>query len=158
MNWFLIVFLFVLIVEIVLSTISKYHVQKSLGMEIKLLRFSAKSTNFLFTVDAHYLFGLIAPKSFRSVVQDMSSFLVIYNYIIPISLYVTIGKKSTLFRLYDSDKCLVCIIEMQKFLGSLFFVWDEDLYCPIADERPICNSSDLNEELGQVDRNLHESF
>lgn len=39
---------------------------------------------------------------------------------------------------------------MQKFLGSLFFVWDEELYCPIAEERPVCNSSDLNEELGQV--------
>ncbi len=39
---------------------------------------------------------------------------------------------------------------MQKFLGSIFFVWDDDLYCPIADERAICNTSDLNEELGQV--------
>lgn len=42
------------------------------------------------------------------------------------------------------------IIEMQKFVGSLFFTWDEELRCPITGEIPICNSSDLNEELGQV--------
>ena len=40
--------------------------------------------------------------------------------------------------------------EMQKFLGTIFFVWDDDLYCPVADERALCNTSDLNEELGQV--------
>ena len=39
---------------------------------------------------------------------------------------------------------------MQKFIGSLFFAWDEELRCPITGEIPICNSSDLNEELGQV--------
>lgn len=39
---------------------------------------------------------------------------------------------------------------MQKFLGSIFFVWDKDLYCPITEEGAICNTSDLNEELGQV--------
>lgn len=39
---------------------------------------------------------------------------------------------------------------MQKFLGTIFFVWDEDLYCPIAQEGAVCNTSDLNEELGQV--------
>ncbi len=32
----------------------------------------------------------------------------------------------------------------------MFFAWDQELYCPIADEPAICNSSDLNEELGQV--------
>lgn len=42
------------------------------------------------------------------------------------------------------------IAEMQKFIGSLFFAWDEELRCPITGEIPICNSSDLNEELGQV--------
>jgi phospholipid-translocating ATPase len=41
-------------------------------------------------------------------------------------------------------------LEMQKFIGSLFFAWDKELCCPITGEIPICNSSDLNEELGQV--------
>ena len=35
-------------------------------------------------------------------------------------------------------------------MGSFFFGWDEDLYCPETDERAMCNTSDLNEELGQV--------
>ena len=58
-------------------------------------------------------------------------FLVIFNYIVPISLYVT--------------------IELQKFLGSKFLAWDRDLYDPESDEPARCNSSDLNEELGQVE-------
>ena len=58
------------------------------------------------------------------------SFLVLFNYIIPISLYVT--------------------LEFQKFLGSLFFVWDLDLYDEETGQPAKCNSSDLNEELGQV--------
>ena len=58
-------------------------------------------------------------------------FLVIFNYIVPISLYVT--------------------IELQKFLGSKFLAWDRDLYDPETDEPARCNSSDLNEELGQVE-------
>ena len=47
---------------------------------------------------------------------------------------------------------------MQKFIGSLFFTWDEELRCPISGEIPICNSSDLNEELGQVKLKYSEVF
>ncbi len=39
---------------------------------------------------------------------------------------------------------------MQKFLGTFFFIWDVELYCSDADEPALCNTSDLNEELGQV--------
>ena len=66
-----------------------------------------------------------------SVFEDWVMFLVIFNYIVPISLYVT--------------------IELQKFLGSKFLAWDRDLYDPESDEPARCNSSDLNEELGQVE-------
>ncbi|XP_022095115.1 probable phospholipid-transporting ATPase IF isoform X2 [Acanthaster planci] len=65
------------------------------------------------------------------VFTDFLSFLVLFNYIIPISLYVT--------------------IELQKFLGSLYFGWDLDIYDPKADLRAKANTSDLNEELGQVE-------
>ncbi|KAK2705448.1 hypothetical protein QYM36_015736, partial [Artemia franciscana] len=65
------------------------------------------------------------------VYQDMASFLVIYNYVIPISLYVT--------------------IELQKLVGTFFFEWDNQLYCSETGELPVCNTSDLNEELGQVE-------
>ncbi|QQP49415.1 Phospholipid-transporting ATPase, partial [Caligus rogercresseyi] len=63
------------------------------------------------------------------VLQDSLSFLVLFNYVVPISLYVT--------------------LEFQKFLGSKFFVWDEALIDPDTGNQPICNTSDLNEELGQ---------
>jgi len=42
------------------------------------------------------------------------------------------------------------ISETQKFIGSLFFGWDKELYCEKIDQPAICNTSDLNEELGQV--------
>lgn len=66
----------------------------------------------------------------RQVLQDYFSFLILFNYIIPISLYVT--------------------IEMQKFLGSFFMEWDFDLYDEETDQPFIVNTSDLNEELGQI--------
>ena len=34
--------------------------------------------------------------------------------------------------------------------GSMFLEWDRDLYDPETDEAAKCNSSDLNEELGQI--------
>ncbi|CAL8134314.1 unnamed protein product [Orchesella dallaii] len=65
-----------------------------------------------------------------SVFSIIASFTILFNYIIPISLYVT--------------------VEMQKFLGSKFFVWDLEM----MDEegrQALCNTSDLNEELGQIE-------
>lgn len=58
------------------------------------------------------------------------SFLILFNYLIPISLYVT--------------------IEMHKFLGSLFLEWDLDLYDVDMNQQCLVNTSNLNEELGQV--------
>lgn len=49
---------------------------------------------------------------------------------IPISLYVT--------------------IELHKFLGAFFMEWDRDLYDIDTNQQCIVNTSDLNEELGQV--------
>lgn len=63
--------------------------------------------------------------------QDYLAFLVLFNYLIPISLYVT--------------------IEMHKFLGSLYLEWDQKLYDEATNQPMIVNTSDLNEELGQVE-------
>lgn len=63
-------------------------------------------------------------------IQDYFSFLILFNYLIPISLYVT--------------------IEMHKFLGAFFLEWDINLYDQETNQPFICNTSDLNEELGQV--------
>ncbi|XP_058063348.1 phospholipid-transporting ATPase IF [Anopheles bellator] len=62
--------------------------------------------------------------------QDFFSFLILFNYLIPISLYVT--------------------IEMSKFLGGFYIEWDLDLYDEETDQPCIVNTSDINEELGQV--------
>ena len=69
--------------------------------------------------------------NFSTVVRDFFSFFVLYNYIIPISLYVT--------------------IELQKFLGTLFFEWDQKMFDEETKQGAICNTSDLNEELGQIE-------
>ncbi|TRY92635.1 hypothetical protein DNTS_007692 [Danionella cerebrum] len=62
---------------------------------------------------------------------DFLAFMVLFNYIIPVSMYVT--------------------VEMQKFLGSYFILWDDDMFDEEIGERPLVNTSDLNEELGQVE-------
>ena len=47
-------------------------------------------------------------RSPKAVFNDIFSFLVLFNYIIPISLYVT--------------------LEVQKFCGAFFLEWDVELY------------------------------
>ncbi|XP_053129386.1 phospholipid-transporting ATPase IG isoform X3 [Hemicordylus capensis] len=62
---------------------------------------------------------------------DFLSFMVLFNFIIPVSMYVT--------------------VEMQKFLGSFFISWDREMYDESIQEGALVNTSDLNEELGQVE-------
>ncbi|XP_063169734.1 phospholipid-transporting ATPase IG isoform X2 [Candoia aspera] len=62
---------------------------------------------------------------------DFLSFMVLFNFIIPVSMYVT--------------------VEMQKFLGSFFISWDREMYDETLQEGALVNTSDLNEELGQVE-------
>lgn len=71
-------------------------------------------------------------------ISDFLAFLVLYNFIIPISLYVT--------------------VEMQKFLGSFFIGWDLDLYHEESDQKAQVNTSDLNEELGQVWKRNEDAY
>ncbi|KAM9327808.1 phospholipid-transporting ATPase IH [Pholidichthys leucotaenia] len=65
------------------------------------------------------------------VFTDFLAFMVLFNYIIPVSMYVT--------------------VEMQKFLGSYFIMWDDEMFDEELEERAVVNTSDLNEELGQVE-------
>ncbi|CAH8584527.1 unnamed protein product [Dicrocoelium dendriticum] len=65
------------------------------------------------------------------VVQAFLGFVVLYNYIIPISLYVT--------------------IEVQKFFGSMFFEWDLAMYDSKSNAKARVNTSDLIEEMGQIE-------
>ncbi|XP_037780538.1 probable phospholipid-transporting ATPase IF isoform X1 [Penaeus monodon] len=114
MNYFLIFFLFLLILEVALCTILKYEL------------YSQEVTNEMWYIDL----PTNATVTAGDVYQDSVSFLIIFSYIIPISLYVT--------------------LEMQKFLGTMFMSWDEDLRGAGEDEGARVNTSDLNEELGQV--------
>lgn len=78
----------------------------------------------------HFSFSQQYVKMFT----DFLSFMVLFNFIIPVSMYVT--------------------VEMQKFLGSFFITWDKDFFDPEIQEGALVNTSDLNEELGQVRPNL----
>ncbi|XP_067851314.1 phospholipid-transporting ATPase IF isoform X2 [Heptranchias perlo] len=112
MNTFLIVFLEILVIEAIISTILKY----------------------IWWYEASYNERTVLEKNSSRIltgISDFLAFMVLYNYIIPISLYVT--------------------VEMQKFLGSFFIVWDLDLYHEATNQRAQVNTSDLNEELGQVE-------
>ncbi|KAK1168578.1 putative phospholipid-transporting ATPase IF [Acipenser oxyrinchus oxyrinchus] len=117
MNTFLLIYLGILLFEAVLSTILKYAWQAEskwdepwYNQKTEQDRNSSKILRFI---------------------SDFLAFLVLYNFIIPISLYVT--------------------VEMQKFLGSFFIGWDLDLYHEETDQKAQVNTSDLNEELGQVE-------
>ena len=46
-------------------------------------------------------------------------------------------------------------VEMQKFLGSYFITWDEEMFDEELGEGAQVNTSDLNEELGQVHKHTH---
>lgn len=70
-----------------------------------------------------------SPQLIRAF-TDFLAFMVLFNYIIPVSMYVT--------------------VEMQKFLGSYFITWDDEMFDEELGEGALVNTSDLNEELGQV--------
>lgn len=95
------------------------------------LLYFLKRYNGIFVIP--YLDYLGPPADVYSVkqfLQDYLSFLILFNYLIPISLYVT--------------------IEMHRVLGGLFMEWDLQLYDESNDQPCIVNTSNLNEELGQI--------
>ncbi|XP_032670766.1 probable phospholipid-transporting ATPase IF isoform X2 [Odontomachus brunneus] len=110
-NKYLIVFIVLLSLEVVASILMKLYVESYANWESYL--------------GSHY------KTTFATLITDILSFAILFNYIIPISLYVT--------------------IEFQKFLGSFFFGWDLDMYDKDKDQPALANTSDLNEELGQVE-------
>ena len=116
MNKYLVFFLILLLLEVALATTLKYTVAfDSPGKE---------------EADLPWYWPIKVEVKARQMAQDILSFMVLFNYIIPISLYVT--------------------LEVQKFCGSMFFAWDIHMYDEETNEPAKCNSSDLNEELGQV--------
>ncbi|GAB6027859.1 hypothetical protein CHUAL_002077 [Chamberlinius hualienensis] len=114
MNIYLIIFLLLLVVEVCLCAALLYGYR----------------TNPNSPVPWYIENGEKEASGGWDVVESVLSYIVLLNYTIPISMYVT--------------------LEMQKFLGSLFFEWDAELFDPKTEQFAKCNCSDLNEELGQV--------
>ncbi|KAL4220158.1 putative phospholipid-transporting ATPase IF [Mactra antiquata] len=116
MNTFLLIFLVILLAESIFSTCLKYwYVFRPRVGQPWYVPEIEKDTQV----------------TFRRIFEDFLAYIVLYNYVIPISLYVT--------------------VELQKFIGSMFFDVDIDMYDPGSNERAKANTSDLNEELGQVE-------
>lgn len=116
LNTFLLAFIGILLTEALISTILKYWFVRQDFMQ-----------------NSWYLPTIQNEKKLtvKSALEDFLAFMVLYNYIIPISLYVT--------------------VEVQKFVGSMFIGWDLEMYDAENDQPAKANTSDLNEELGQVE-------
>ncbi|XP_019380398.1 PREDICTED: probable phospholipid-transporting ATPase IH isoform X1 [Gavialis gangeticus] len=117
MNVFLIVYLCILISKALINTALKYVWQSDPFRDEPWYNQKTESER--------------KRNLFLRAFTDFLAFMVLFNYIIPVSMYVT--------------------VEMQKFLGSYFLTWDEEMFDEDTGEGPLVNTSDLNEELGQVE-------
>uniref|UniRef100_A0A4W5Q897 Phospholipid-transporting ATPase n=1 Tax=Hucho hucho TaxID=62062 RepID=A0A4W5Q897_9TELE len=120
MNAFLIVYLCILISKAVINTVLKYAWQWSVDRDEPWYNHRTEIDR-----ERH-----VVIRAFT----DFLAFMVLFNYIIPVSMYVT--------------------VEMQKFLGSYFIAWDKDMYDEELGVGAQVNTSDLNEELGQEHEDL----
>uniref|UniRef100_A0AAR2JK01 Phospholipid-transporting ATPase n=1 Tax=Pygocentrus nattereri TaxID=42514 RepID=A0AAR2JK01_PYGNA len=116
-NAFLLVYLCILISKAVVCTTLKYVWQSQFGQDEPWYNQKTQKEKDTYV--------------YLKMFTDFLSFMVLFNFIIPVSMYVT--------------------VEMQKFLGSFFITWDKDFFDPEIQEGALVNTSDLNEELGQVE-------
>ncbi|KAM4537847.1 phospholipid-transporting ATPase IH isoform 2-T2 [Fundulus diaphanus] len=117
MNAYLVVYLCILISKAVINTVLKYVWQADPNKDEPWYNEKTETER-----QRHILIRAFT---------DFLAFMVLFNYIIPVSMYVT--------------------VEMQKFLGSYFIMWDDEMLDEELGERAVVNTSDLNEELGQVE-------
>ncbi|XP_073710330.1 phospholipid-transporting ATPase 11C isoform X2 [Misgurnus anguillicaudatus] len=116
-NAFLLVYLCILISKAIVCTTLKYVWQSKEGQDEPWYNQKTQKEKDTYV--------------YLKMFTDFLSFMVLFNFIIPVSMYVT--------------------VEMQKFLGSFFITWDKDFFDPEIQEGALVNTSDLNEELGQVE-------
>ncbi|XP_049325202.1 phospholipid-transporting ATPase IH isoform X1 [Astyanax mexicanus] len=117
MNAYLIVYLCILISKALINTVLKYVWQADPNRDEPWYNQKTETER-----QRHILIRAFT---------DFLAFMVLFNYIIPVSMYVT--------------------VEMQKFLGSYFISWDDEMFDEELGEGALVNTSDLNEELGQVE-------
>ncbi|XP_075156670.1 phospholipid-transporting ATPase IF [Haematobia irritans] len=77
-----------------------------------------------------YLGPPIQVNAISSIIEDFLAFLILFNYMVPISMYMN--------------------IEIYRVLNAFFIQQDQCLYDDETDQRAVVNSSNLNEDLGQV--------
>lgn len=140
MNAYLVVYLCILISKALINTVLKYAWQADPSRDEPWYNERTESERqrhvvSLFATTPHKTVlpqpsNTLHPPQVIRAFTDFLAFMVLFNYIIPVSMYVT--------------------VEMQKFLGSYFIVWDDDMFDEELGERAVVNTSDLNEELGQV--------
>lgn len=146
MNAYLVVYLCILISKALINTLLKYVWQAEANRDEPWYnqRTESEKQRHIVSLFITVIVGLINNKKYvfpsspphtphPQVIRaftDFLAFMVLFNYIIPVSMYVT--------------------VEMQKFLGSYFIMWDDEMFDEELGERAVVNTSDLNEELGQV--------
>lgn len=144
MNAYLVVYLCILIGKALINTMLKYIWQADNNRDEPWYNQRTESerqrhivSRAVLQIPDEELLWYINVPSVPQVIRaftDFLAFMVLFNYIIPVSMYVT--------------------VEMQKFLGSYFIMWDDEMMDEELGERAVVNTSDLNEELGQVSRGV----
>ena len=95
MNKVILVYIAILITEIIVCSSLKYSYGLEFGETEDGVEHDSDSR-----LTQHWYLGNYVPRSTKQVFEDIFSFLVIFNNIVPISLYVT--------------------LEVQKFVGKIF--------------------------------------
>lgn len=93
MNGFLLFFLLILVLEIAVCTSLKYNMWASdtIGNKMCTLCVITILIDVLLNTAHAWYLNANHTAPVRDVLQDVFSFLIVFNYIIPISLYVTLG-------------------------------------------------------------------
>ena len=135
LNRFLLTYVVLLAIEMTFSTIMSFDVgveYANASTSNQFLHQSKEIQNNSTKEDHWYItiFLSVNDKDFLEMLKVIIIWNTLYNYIIPISLYVS--------------------IEVQKFIGSKFVAWDKELRDDTGQKPPIVRTSDINEELGLV--------
>ncbi|KNC27437.1 hypothetical protein FF38_06498, partial [Lucilia cuprina] len=77
-----------------------------------------------------YLGPPIRVNEITNIIEDFLAFLILFNYMVPISMYMN--------------------IELYRIFNAFFIQQDLQLYDAETDQRAVVNSSNLNEDLGQI--------
>ncbi len=150
LNFFLFFFLGVMIMEMIVSSIFSMFLGKEYfvkGEDYKLERIEGTEKSYKTVLsdsyksendDNWYLYSDVISdpeediheKSWSEGFLTLLHWFLIYNYVIPISLY--------------------CCVEIQRFAASWLFGWDLEMYEEERDIKAKCNNSDITEELGLI--------